>query len=140
VVDVVIFFIFSVLMTAGDLAAAGEQVIENKEMVTSMTTRVMYVVQAAGFGESTMLFFVAPFVLLFSYTRKHADTKMDLLIPVIGIAAIAALYFETFFRILCELPNVIQAYLQSIPGLDPAALGMTEEELTQLLLLMQTMK
>ena len=140
VVDVVIFIIFSVLMTAGDLAAAGEQVIENEEMITSMTTRVMYVVQAAGFGESTMLFFVAPFVLLFSYTRKHQDTKMDLLIPVIGIAAIAALYFETFFRILCELPNVIQAYLQSIPGLDPAALGMTEEELTQLLLLMQTMK
>ena len=140
VVDVVIFIVFSLLMTAGDLAAAGEQVIENEEMVSSMTMRVMYVVQAAGFGESTMLFFVAPFVLLFSYTRKHQDTKMDLLIPVIGIAAIAALYFETFFRILCELPNVIQAYLQSIPGLDPAALGMTEEELTQLLLLMQTMK
>jgi hypothetical protein len=140
VVDVVIFIVFSLLMTAGDLAAAGEQVIENEEMVSSMTMRVMYVVQAAGFGESTMLFFVAPFVLLFSYTRKHQDTKMDLLIPVIGIAAIAALYFETFFRILCELPNVIQAYLQSIPGLDPAALGMTEEELTQLLLLMQTMQ
>ena len=140
VVDIVIFIIFSVLMTAGDLAAAGEQVIENEEMVTSMTTRVMYVAQAAGFGESTVLLFVAPFVLLFSYTRKHADTKMDLLIPVIGIAAIAALYFETFFRILCELPNVIQAYIQSIPGLDPAALGMTEEELTQLLLMIQTVQ
>ncbi|MBQ6256328.1 MAG: hypothetical protein IJJ60_07050, partial [Clostridia bacterium] len=136
VVDVVIFIVFSVLMTAGDLAAAGEQVIENEEMVSSMTTRVMYVVQVAGFGESTMLFFVAPFVLLFSYTRKHADTKMDLLIPVIGVAAIAALYMETFFQILCELPNVLQAYIQSIPSLDPAVLGMTEEELTQLMLLM----
>ncbi len=136
VVDVVVFFIFSLLMTAGDLTAAGEQVFENEEMITSMTTRVMYVVQAAGFGESTMLFFVAPFVLLFSYTRKHADTKMDLLIPVIGVAAIAALYMETFFQVLCELPNVLQAYIQSIPGLDPAVLGMTEEELTQLMLLM----
>ena len=143
VIDLVIFVIFLVLMTTGDVIATGEmaeQVIENNEMLTNMAARAASVVQAAGFGESTVLLFVAPFVLLFSYTRKHADTKMDLLIPVAGIAAIAALYFETFFRILCELPNVIQAYLQSIPGLDPAALGMTEEELTQLLLLMQTMQ
>ena len=140
VVDIVIFIIFSVLMTAGDLAAAGEQVIENEEMVASMTTRVMYVAQAAGFGESTVLLFVAPFVLLFSYTRKHKDTKMDLLIPMIGIAAIVALYIEAVFQAICELPNILQMYMASIPDLDPAALGLTEEDLTQLLLLMQTMQ
>ena len=140
VVDIAIFIIFSVLMTAGDAAAAGEQAFENEEMLTSMATRVMYVALAAGFGESIMLLFVAPFVLLFSYTRKHQDTKMDLVIPVIGIAAIAALYIETFFRVLCELPNVAKAYMQSIPDVDPAALGLSEEEMTQLMTLMQTMK
>ena len=143
VIDLVIFVVFLVLMTTGDMMATGEmaeQVIENEEMLNNMAVRAASVVQAAGFGESIMLLFVAPFVLLFSYTRKHQDTKMDLLIPVIGIAAIAALYLETFFRILCELPNVIQAYIQSIPGLDPAALGMTEEELTQLLMMIQTMQ
>ena len=143
VLDMAIFFTFSVLMTAGDLLAAGEmadQVLENKEMLTDMAARTMSVAQAAGFGESLVLLFVAPFVLLFSYTRKHKDTKMDLLIPVIGIAAIAALYTEAVFRAICELPNILEMYLQSIPDLDPAALGLTEEDLTQLLMLMQTIQ
>ena len=139
VIDLVLLILFSSVMTAA--YSGGEtEVLENKEMLTNMIMRFMNVWNAAGFGESVMLMFVAPFVLLFSYTRKHKDTKMDLLIPMLGIAAIAALYLETLFRFLCELPNVALSYLQSIPELDPAALGMTEEELSQLLLLMQTMQ
>ena len=143
VLDMVIFFVFSVLMTAGDLLAAGEmaeQVLENKEMLTDMAVRTMNVAQAAGFGESLMLLFVAPFVLLFSYTRKHQDTKMDLLIPMLGIASIVALYIEAVFRAICEIPNILQMYMASIPDLDPAALGLTEEDITQLLLMVQTMQ
>lgn len=143
VLDMAIFFIFALLMTAGDVLATGEmteQVLENHEMLTNMAIRTATVAQAAGFGESLVLLFVAPFVLLFSYTRKHKDTKMDLFIPMIGIAAIVALYIEAVFRAVCELPNIVQMYLQSIPDLDPAALGLTEEDLTQLLLLMQTMQ
>ncbi|MBR3739235.1 MAG: hypothetical protein IKN04_02115 [Clostridia bacterium] len=143
VLDIMIFIAFSTLMTAGDVMAAGEmaeQVIENKEMLTDMAMRTAFVAQAAGFGESLVLLFVAPFVLLFSYTRKHKDTKMDLFIPVIGIAAIVALYTEAVFRAICELPNILKMYMASIPELDPAALGLTEEDITQLMLLMQTMQ
>lgn len=139
VIDLVLLILFSSVMTAA--FTGGEmEVLENEEVLADAITRFMNMWIAAGIGDSVVLLLVAPFVLLFSYTRKHQDTKMDLLIPMFGIAAIAALYLETFFRILCELPNVIQAYIQSIPGLDPAALGMTEEELTQLLLMIQTMQ
>ncbi len=140
VLDVAIFIIFSTLMTAGDVIAAGEQVIENEEMFTNMATRAASVVQAAGFGESIVLLFIAPFVLLFSYTRKHKDTKMDLLIPMIGIAAIVALYAEAAFRAVCGLPNILKMYLESLPELDLTELGLTEEDLAELLLMMQTMQ
>jgi hypothetical protein len=65
---------------------------------------------------------------------------MDLLIPVIGVAAIAALYFEAAFQAVREIPGMLSAYLESLPELDPAALGMTEEDLAQLLLMMQMMQ
>ncbi len=142
-IDLVILFVFSVLLTAGDVIATGEmaeQVLTDKELLSNMTLRTMNVAEAAGIGESMPLLLVAPFVLLFSYTRKHKDTKMDLLIPMIGIAAIAALYMEAVFRAICEVPNILQMYLASIPDLDPAALGLTEEDIAQLLLLMQNMQ
>ena len=139
VIDLVLLILFSSVMTAA--FTGGEmEVLENEEVLADAITRFMNMWIAAGIGDSVVLLLVAPFVLLFSYTRTHKNTKMDLLIPMFGIAAIAALYMETFFRILCELPNVAKAYMQSIPGVDPAALGLSEEEMAQLMMLMQTMK
>jgi hypothetical protein len=139
VIDLVLLILFSSVMTAA--FTGGEmEVLENEEVLADAITRFMNMWIAAGIGDSVVLLLVAPFVLLFSYTRTHKNTKMDLLIPMFGIAAIVALYMETFFRVLCELPNMGKAYMQSIPDVDPAALGLSEEEMAQLMTLMQTMK
>lgn len=120
-VDLVIFFTFFLLMTTGDVLAAGEmaeQILENEETLKDMTYRTMSVAQAAGFGQSLVLLFVAPFVLLFSYTKKHKDTKMDMLIPMIGVALIVALYVEALFQAVCQVPGMLQEYLGSLDGMD----------------------
>lgn len=53
-----------------------------------------------GFGQSTCLILSIPFVLLFSYTREHKNTKLDSFIPLIGVALIAFTYIEGIFLAL----------------------------------------
>ena len=137
--DVVILIVLSSFMTAGDILASGQvvdQVLDNKEMVSDVVTRMMNVAVAAGFGKSMVLFVVAPIVLLFSYSRRHKDTKMDMLIPMIAIAIIVVIYFEAIFLAACELPNILKMYLESLPDLDLSQLGLSDAELLELMQLL----
>ena len=47
-----------------------------------------------GFGDSIVLIFLAPLVLLFSYTRKPKNAMVGLLVPVSSFALIMLLYLE----------------------------------------------
>ncbi len=47
-----------------------------------------------GFGDSIVLIFLAPLVLLFSYTRKPKNAMVGLLVPVSSFALIMMLYLE----------------------------------------------
>ena len=64
----------------------------------------LHVSQAVGFGESVCLILLAPLVLLFSYTRPPKNRKLDMLIPVAGIALIALVYVEGIHQLLGLLP------------------------------------
>ena len=55
-----------------------------------------YIAFAAGFGNSLSLLFLAPVVLLFSYTRKPKWPVLDMIIPVAGIGLIVILFLEAF--------------------------------------------
>ena len=59
---------------------------------------------ALGFGGSIYLAFLAPLVLLFSYTRIPKNPKAGLLIPAGGIALILFLYLEAFRYYAGHLP------------------------------------
>ncbi len=59
---------------------------------------------ALGFGGSIYLAFLAPLVLLFSYTRIPKNPKAGLLIPAGGIALILFLYLEAFRYCAGHLP------------------------------------
>ena len=48
-------------------------------------------------GKSACLLFVVPFILLFSYTKKHDNEKLDKLLPVIGIVLVIFAIIETLF-------------------------------------------
>lgn len=50
-------------------------------------------------GKCASLFFAIPFVLLFSFTRTHKESKPDLLIPLAGIGLIILAYVEAIYEI-----------------------------------------
>ena len=52
------------------------------------------VAMVIGFGDSIMLWLLAPLVLLFSYTREPRNPALGMVIPVAAIGIIALLYLE----------------------------------------------
>ena len=65
-----------------------------------------------GIGGSISLIFLAPLMLLFSYTRTHKNTLIDTVIPIAGIALMAIIFIEGVFQgpmvVKDELPKVTQ--------------------------------
>lgn len=59
---------------------------------------------AVGFGESIYMAFLAPLILLFSYTREPKRKWIGLLIPALGAILIVAIYIEGSHRLLYCLP------------------------------------
>lgn len=48
-------------------------------------------------GRSVCLILVIPFVMLFSYTKQHVDTKLDKLLPLAGVGLVIFSIIETLF-------------------------------------------
>lgn len=139
IVDLIILIIFTTFLTAGDVVASGQlfdEVLENDEMMNSIITRTAYVAVAAGFGESVVLLFIAPLVLLFSYTRKPKNTNLDVFIPMIAIVIIVALYMEAFFQGLRLLPDLVNAYVPSVSEVELSQLGLSEIEMLEIMRLL----
>lgn len=61
------------------------------------------VAMVMGFGDSIMLWLLAPLVLLFSYTREPRNPAMGMLIPVAAIGIIVLLYLEAGHQALPKL-------------------------------------
>ncbi len=91
VLDYVLFIrITNIEMTRIDAAAAA----------AANTTPVAMVM---GFGDSIMLWLLAPLVLLFSYTREPRNPAMGMMIPVAAIGIIVLLYLEAGHQALPSL-------------------------------------
>ena len=73
---------------------------EGGEALAMGTTKAL----AVGFGESIYMAFLAPLMLLFSYTREPKRKWIDLLIPATGVILILAIYIEGVHRLLYCLP------------------------------------
>lgn len=56
-----------------------------------------------GIGQTFPLVISIPFIMLYSYTRKHDDSKYDILVPIAGIALCAFAYVEGIYQILVRL-------------------------------------
>ena len=72
--------------------------------INAAVEKGMHIGLAVGFGGSVYLLFLAPFVLLFSYTRRPKYPMAGLLIPVVAIALIVIIYLEGFHQLLYQLP------------------------------------
>ena len=68
------------------------------------SAEIAEIINSLGLGKGTIgLLILAPFVLLFSYTRKYKGRRIDMLIPVGGIALIIFIYLEGIFQAITTL-------------------------------------
>ncbi len=96
---VVDFIILLVLM--------GEQAGSLETLVNDLETRFVEFTRAAfavGFGESITLLFVAPVMLLYSYTRVPKYKMISTFIPAVGIVLIVLVILEGVYQALGYLP------------------------------------
>ena len=86
IVDFIILFVLTLnyAPSAESIASATAEIIKKYAFVSI----------AMGFGESTSLIFIAPIVLLFSYTRIPKHKVISLLIPVIAIVLMLLILLE----------------------------------------------
>ena len=93
------FIILMVLMgyQAGSLETLSNEVVARYMEFSSAAV-------AVGFGGAVSLLFVAPLVLLYSYTREPANKMISMLIPVVGIVLILILFLEGIHQGVGYLP------------------------------------
>ena len=70
------------------------------EDVTETILKSISVVHEMGFGASIPMALVIPFILLFSYTRTHKNTLIDLIIPILGIVFLFLIMLEELYQVL----------------------------------------
>ena len=100
-VFVMILFIFRLLN-----AGVWDEYLEGSEEVIEATTIFIFTeVKSIGFGGAVMMVVVAPFILLFSYTKSYKKSKIDTLIPIIAVVVIGLIILEGIFRVLCLVPE-----------------------------------
>ena len=59
-----------------------------------------------GVGQASSMILAIPFIFLYSYKRRHKDTRIDLMIPIIGIALIALIYVEGIYQFIIQFLNL----------------------------------
>lgn len=66
---------------------------------------------STGFGNATSLVFAIPFAMLFSYSRKPKNEKINKYVPILGIGLIVLVYVEGLFLVLLHLlPKLREAF------------------------------
>ena len=93
----------SVKMVEKETQEELEDYFQSDEMRQAIVKGVL-ISDAAGFGGSIYLAFLAPFALLFSYTRTPKNKMISLLVPVAGVVAILFIYLEFIHAALPMLP------------------------------------
>lgn len=58
-----------------------------------------------GIGQVPALLITIPLILLYSYTRNHKNTIIDVFVPVGGIALLVVLYLESIYQLIVNFVN-----------------------------------
>jgi len=88
VIDLIIYLILTLVILHNSGFSGTE------EQVTQMALLVSDVLINAGVGGSGALILVAPLVLLFSYTKTHKKSMINLILPAAAIIIIIFMYLE----------------------------------------------
>lgn len=102
IVDLIIAVIIPAFQSGMQaVAQAGTTTMEDFE--SSLASNIQRML-AIGFGESVPLILLAPFMLLFSYTRKRRFPEYDPLIPVAAVILIVLLFFQGIYQTVRVIP------------------------------------
>ena len=71
-------------------------------VVVCLATNQLDIVLTLNLGQCAGLMFAIPFIMLFSFTRKH-DDSLDIIVVLFGIALIVLTYIEMGYQIDCAL-------------------------------------
>ena len=71
----------------------------------SIDEGIAIVMGAFKLGQTAPLLIAIPFILLYSYTKKHKNTLIDIFIPVIGVSLIALVYLESLYQFISYLSS-----------------------------------
>jgi len=98
------FSIFAavVFAAAGVVNMLADVILQRMHSTGSLVNYDIISSLALGSGYSELLT-VAPFILLYSYTRKYKSILADLFIPVGGICIIVLFYLECIYRVFIHL-------------------------------------
>ena len=99
------------------------------EEVELLAMNRMDVFENIGIGGSVGLILVIPLVMLFSYTKQHKNPKIDLIIPIAGVALIALVLIEGTFQVVTlnigsffeKLRQIINEYVNGESEGEPSA-------------------
>ena len=67
--------------------------------IAAAVDKTTQLVDHLAIGDSINMLLLIPFLLLFSYTRKHKNNQIDALIPLAGIVLIILIYLEGEYRL-----------------------------------------
>jgi len=99
ILDIILYFIIGSALT----------IVGEDETVLRDGMEVAY---QMGFGRSIPLLLVIPFIMLFSYTRTHKPSAIDMVIPNVGMVAFAICYVEGLYQLILRLPQIIDGLLK----------------------------
>ena len=104
------------IFAMGDISAANPGITQDE--LSALVTARVEIYSSIGFGAATGLIFVAPLVLFFSYTKQHKNAKIDLIIPVVGVALVVFVLVEGIFQVLTlNLPVFLEKIKEWINNL-----------------------
>ena len=106
IIDIVLYFVIGAALTPDVAAGTDEEMVEALYVGMSLASEL-------GFGKSIPLLLVIPFMLLFSYTRTHKPSSIDMLIPDIGVLAFVICYAEGFYQFVLRLPQILSKAIGS---------------------------
>ena len=104
----VLILFFLRLANAGVL---GEYMEAADEEVAEVSDFIINEVKSIGFGGAALMLLIAPFILLFSYTKSYKKSKIDTLLPAGAIVVIGLIVLEGIFRLLCLVPDKVSVLL-----------------------------
>lgn len=60
----------------------------------------LYAIYYYSYGDAFMMILAIPFILLYSYTRAHKNTSLDIFVPISGIAMSIIVYLEVILAFM----------------------------------------